>query len=82
MGKYDPLRDYLKRQRSDEFEMSFTEIERKLGAMLPNRAAAPHWWDGDHGDAVRPVQQEAWRDAGFRATCVPGREKVQFRRLG
>ena len=40
MGKYDPLRDHLRRQKADEFDLTFQEIERKLGAMLPNSAVS------------------------------------------
>lgn len=47
MGKYDPLRDYLRRQRAQEFELTFGEIERRLGAMLPKGAERAQWWAGD-----------------------------------
>lgn len=36
MGKYDPLRDYLCRQKARELELTFVEIERRLGYLLPN----------------------------------------------
>lgn len=81
MGKYDALRDHLKRQRGDEFELSFAEVERKLGAMLPNSAVRPQWWantvDPDHS----AVQREAWRAAGFDAFLVAGKDRVRFRRV-
>lgn len=44
MGKYEPLRDHLRRRKSDEFELTFAEIERVLGVMLPNSASRPQWW--------------------------------------
>jgi hypothetical protein len=81
MGKYDPLRDHLKRQRDDEFELSFAEIERKLGALLPNSAVRPQWW-ADISDPETPaVQRAAWRAAGFEAFLIVGRDRVRFRRV-
>lgn len=44
MNKYDPLSGHLRRQKLAEFEMTFVEIERVFGAMLPNSAARPQWW--------------------------------------
>jgi len=58
MAKYDPLRDYLKRQQAEAFEMSFVEIERKIGYMLPKSAGAPGWWDDAEPDP-RQVQHRA-----------------------
>ena len=81
MGKYDPLRDYLKRQKAHEFELTFVEIERKLGAMLPNSANHPQWW-ATVGDAnATHVQREAWRAAGFEAFLIAGKDRVRFSRV-
>lgn len=44
MGKYDPLRDYLRKQKTDELDLSFVEMERKIGYMLPKSASLPQWW--------------------------------------
>lgn len=82
MGKYDPLRDYLKRQRSQTFELSFAEIERTLGAMLPNSATRPQWWANVADPATTHVQREAWRAAGFDAFLIAGKDRVRFRRVG
>lgn len=81
MGKYDPLRDYLRRQRSDEFEMTFADIERRLGAMLPKGANRPQWWAGDDGTPSSQVQRQAWSGAGFDATLVLGKDRVRFIRI-
>ena len=43
MGKYDPLEGHLRRQTLDEIQLSFAEIERLIGSMLPARAARPQW---------------------------------------
>lgn len=80
MGKYDPLRDYLKRQRTDEFELTFIEIERCLGAMLPKSANLPQWWANVADPRTTHVQRAAWRAAGFNAFLITGADRVRFRR--
>lgn len=80
MAKYDPLRDYLRRQRVAELDLSFRDIERKLGYMLPNIAARPEWWASAGEPGPREVQKQAWRAAGYDASLV-GEERVRFRSL-
>lgn len=83
MGKYDPLRDHLKRQRTADFEMSFAEIERLIGAMLPNSAARPQWLANNvTGPDTTHVQRNAWRDADYDAFLIAGRDRVRFERTG
>lgn len=81
MAKYDPLRDYLRRQRATALEMSFVEIERKLGYMLPKSANLPQWWDGSTNDDRRQVQHQAWAEAGYEAVLNPGGDCVTFTRI-
>lgn len=81
MGKYDPLRDYLKRQRTDEFELTYAEIERTLLAFLPKSAQRPQWWSNVVDPAQTAVQREAWRNAGFDAFLIAGKDRVRFRRV-
>ena len=76
MGVYDPLREYLRKQKLSEFVLTFEEIERVLKRMLPNSAAHPQWWE-DAVD-VRHIQQRAWSDAGFKAFLIKGADKVRF----
>ncbi len=78
MGKYDPLRDYLKRQKVDALELSFAEIELRLRAMLPKGASLPQWWADEAESTPRDVQKDAWRAAGFDACLIPGKERVRF----
>lgn len=78
MQKYDPLFAYLRRQRADALRLTFAEIERLLGRMLPNAAASPSWWADCPGGKLKP-QGQAWRRAGFQAALLPG-ETVEFRR--
>ena len=80
MAKYDPLRAYLRRQTAAEVHLSFREIERKLGYLLPNMAARPDWWASAGEPGAREVQKQAWRAAGYEA-CLVGDERVAFRRL-
>jgi len=80
MGKYDPLRDYLRRQKGDEFELTFADIERRLGAMLPKSANRPQWWANVADSGSGHVQCEAWRAAGLDAFLIPGGDRVRFRR--
>jgi hypothetical protein len=79
MGKYDALARHLRRRRQDSLDMTFDEIERVLGAMLPKRAARVQWWT----DPANPVaaQQEAWRAAGYEAALAPGGGAVRFTSL-
>ena len=80
MGKYDPLRNYLKRQRVNALELTFVEIERTLGSMLPKKSSHPEWWSDDADQQDPQVQTEAWRAAGFHASLIPGKERVHFAR--
>jgi len=76
MGKYDPLCAYLRRQKADVVELSFRDIERKLGSFLPKAALADSWWRPEAG-----VQSQAWRDAGFEPTPLLKSERVLFTRV-
>lgn len=67
MAKYDPLKRFLARQKADPVELSFAEIERLIGKLLPKRAADQDWW------------AEAVIGRGFKA-CFSGRERVRFER--
>lgn len=80
MAKYDPLRDYLIRQRGADIELTFRDIERKLGYMLPNVAARAEWWASPGEPGPREVQKQAWRAAGYDASLFPGEERVRFSR--
>lgn len=79
MGKYDPLRRHLARRGGDVLDFSFAELERLLGAFLPNAARSQDWWTNDPQADPRMVQRLAWLDAGYEATLV-GAERVRFQR--
>jgi hypothetical protein len=76
MGKYDGLRRYLRRKRQPEMELSFNDIERMTGALLPKAARERQWWTGEPDAAVQRI---AWRDAGYEAALM-GQDRVIFRR--
>ncbi len=80
MAKYDPLRRHLRRQRMEEFEMTFAEIERRIGAFLPKSANQPQWWANVADPNTTHVQRRAWGDAGYDAFLIAGGERVRFRR--
>ena len=80
MSKYDALSGHLRRQRQDELELSFIEIERILGAMLPKSAARPQWWANTTDPDTSHVQRKAWHDAGYDAFLLAGQDRVRFRR--
>jgi hypothetical protein len=44
LGKYDPLRDYFRTQARSDMTLSFREIEKIIGAPLPNNALRARWW--------------------------------------
>lgn len=80
MGKYDPLEGHLRRQTAPELEMTFAEIERLVGAMLPASSARPQWWTNERGPRRTHVQCEAWLRAGYEAFLIAGKDRVRFRR--
>lgn len=68
---------HLRRQRQDELELTFAEIERILGALLPKSGAPATVVVERH----RPhVQRKAWRDAGYDAFLLTGKDRVRFKR--
>lgn len=80
MSKYDPLSGHLRRQRQDELVLSFAEIERILGAMLPKSATKPQWWLNREDPQTPHVHGKAWRDAGYDAFLLVGKDRVRFTR--
>ena len=80
MPKYTPLYDYLRRKPGPEVELSFVQIERVLGSMLPKSASRQQWWANERSADSRHVQRRAWIDAGYEAFLLP-KERVLFRRL-
>ncbi|TAL28148.1 MAG: hypothetical protein EPN98_23910 [Phenylobacterium sp.] len=82
MGKYDPLEGHLRRQKAAIYEMTFRDIERVLGELLPRSAHRPEWWANEQDPTTRHVQSKAWLRAGFRALPLTPAERVRFERRG
>src|ERR1700677_1302446 len=66
-GRYDPLKAYLLAQTASRLPMTFSGVEKVIGAKLPRSAKAYRaWWSNDSGH----VQAKAWLDAGYRAEQI------------
>lgn len=74
MSKYAPLGDYLRKQRARRVPMTFGEIERLIGARLPNSQRYPAWWSNN---PFNNVMTKVWREAGFMTEDV----NVEARKL-
>ncbi|WP_167407091.1 DUF7662 domain-containing protein [Bradyrhizobium forestalis] len=80
MNDYHALRDYLMRQKQDEFVLSFEQIEEIIGAALPRAAHRASWWDSLRSPDIQMPQREACLAAGFVATRMPDGQSVRFRK--
>lgn len=68
MSKYDPLGSYLRKQTTREVALTFAEIERIIGAKLPESAFNHRpWWSNN---ATNSVMTKVWLDAGFQSARV------------
>ncbi len=74
MPKYDPLAAYLRRHGREELFLSFRDIERILGGILPKASRSETWW-ATNGDAP---QSRAWSSAGFEPQVDFRAETVRF----
>lgn len=84
MGKYDALGAFLRRWKvrndAEGVELSFTQIEGILRALLPRGAGEPQWWCATGNADCSAPHRRAWLDAGFDALAEPKTERVYFRR--
>ncbi len=80
MNDYLALRDYLLRQKQEEFVLSFEQIEEIIGAALPRAAHRASWWDSLRSPDIQMPQREACLAAGFVATRMPDGQSVRFRK--
>jgi hypothetical protein len=81
LGKYDPLRDYLRAQTLSEVTLTFKQIEKVLGTGLPINALKSKWWSNELSPSSSHAQRLAWADAGYDAFLYAGR-KVRFKKVG
>ena len=77
-GRYAPLGRYLAGVGEESATLSFSRIEKILGATLPRSAAAHRaWWENEIRGSH--VQAKAWMREGWRVTEVNlGRSSVTF----
>jgi hypothetical protein len=80
MGKYEPLGQFLRRQRTSEVPLTFREIEKITGVKLPPKAQHHRAWWSNNPD--NNVMTKVWLEAGFESAQVDmeGR-KLVFRRV-
>ena len=81
MNDYGALRDYLKRQKLEEFELSFEQIEEVIDAALPRAAQRASWWETLRSPQEKMPQREACLEGGYAATRLPDGKSVRFKRL-
>jgi hypothetical protein len=77
MPKYAPLAAFLRRQKRAEVDLTFRDIERIVGGILPKAAAVDGWWRADPSGPMMP-QHTAFADAGFVAEPRIRAETVRF----
>ncbi len=81
MGKYDPLKAFLGKQRAAEVPLTFQEIEKITGVKLPPKAQHHRaWWSNNPSNNV---MTKAWLEAGYESAQVDlSARKLIFRRIG
>src|SRR3954453_20910810 len=80
MGKYEPLGQFLRKQRTREVPLTFREIEKITGLKLPPKAQHHRAWWSNNPD--NNVMTKVWLEAGFeRAQVDMEGRKLMFRRV-
>jgi hypothetical protein len=81
MGKYEPLGDFLRSQRTGQVRVTFDEIERITSTKLPPKAQHHRaWWSNNPSNNV---MTKVWLEAGFQTEQVDmAARKLVFRRVG
>ena len=68
MSKYSPLADHLRGSRQNSVAMTFSDIERIIGAELPQSAFTHRaWWSNN---PTNNVMTRAWLEAGYTTAEV------------
>ena len=79
--RYDPLRDYLKKQKLPEFVLSFEQIEEIIDAALPRAAHRASWWETLRSPQEKMPQREACLAGGYIATRLADGRSVRFKKI-
>jgi hypothetical protein len=79
VGKYEPLGQFLKKQKQDQIRMSFKDIERIIGTKLPKSSKSHRaWWSNN---PTNNVMTKEWLEAGFETENVEiEAERLVFRK--
>src|SRR3954451_7636213 len=79
MGKYEPLGQFLRKQRTREVPLTFREIEKITGTKLPPKAQHHRaWWSNNPSNNV---MTKVWLEAGYESAQVDmSARKLVFRR--
>jgi DNA-binding XRE family transcriptional regulator len=76
-SKYYPLHEYLRDHAQDEVSLTFNQIEKLIGGVLPEGARIERGWWGNR--KAGSAQAQAWRAAGFHVKGLDlERRKVFF----
>ena len=67
MGKYEPLGQFLRKQKRDRIVMTFKDIERIINAKLPASKKNRAFWSNNPDNNV---MTRVWIDAGFETEDV------------
>jgi hypothetical protein len=78
-NKYEPLHEFLKHEKRDDFTLTYEEIEEILGFSLPRAAQRAEWWDEAKPEHPRE-QNDAIRSAGYDSRRTPDGKAVRFRK--
>lgn len=80
MSRYQPLADFLARQKGDRWDATFADIEAALGRSLPRSAYRyPAWWANQA--SAGHSQTQGWKSVGWRTTALDlARGRVSFER--
>jgi hypothetical protein len=79
VGKYEPLKAFLRAQPASRIPVRFAEIEKLLGFKLPPSKRYPAWWSNNPSNNT---MTKVWLDAGFITESVDtASERLVFRRV-
>jgi len=78
MSKYGGLGDLLMRGGHSEIVLTFAEIERASGVMLPDSARRPQYWANAQESRHIRGANKAVRAVGYRSFLIAGADKVRF----
>ena len=70
MRKYEPLENYLKLTGLNDLSVTFADLSKKIGIVLPESAFLHReWWSNQKDYTCRP-QAKAWMSVGYMVESV------------